>query len=180
MNQENYNWYVLQTYNAIRTRVLFKDEKKKVEKLKKILQETNMLKHVKEFFIPIVEAIDAYGKPYETNLAPGYVYIKMFYTEKIASIIKSSNTFLLMGGFANPTTVDEESVNRFKKNIESKKNELNSFYIGENVVITREDLSGFDGVITEINNKLYSVAIEIFGCTNILQFHEHEIKKITF
>ncbi|OED45453.1 hypothetical protein AB836_00960 [Rickettsiales bacterium (ex Bugula neritina AB1)] len=180
MLENDYKWYLLQTYNVVRTRILFKDEKTKMAKLKNILQRENLWNNVKEVFFPIVEALDAYGKSYETNLAPGHVYINMIYTKKIGELIRVSKTFILMGKFASPTIIDEDSINRFKKNIDNKKNALNSFYVGENVIIIREDLHGFDGIIKEINNNVYSVAIEIFGCTSTYKLLEDEIKKIPF
>lgn len=176
-----YKWYIIQTYNTIKARVVFaNDEKLKSKKLQALINKYELSEYFNEIFVPLIEKKNVMtGEMQEINLAPGYIFIHMILNDKTKNFLLGSKTGFLIGGYNNPKEVTQEEIDRLKKNIALKEQQEQNFYVGESIKIKNRDFVDFDGIITELLPDNYAnVSISIFGRNTIIKFKLTDLEKI--
>lgn len=177
-DENSFKWYILQTYNAINTKLKFvNDEKRRGEKLQSFIEKYNMQKYFNEIFIPIKKKKDC-NKFIEVNCVTGYIFIHAILNSESKKFLMSTNTGYLMGG-SNPKVISDEEINILKTKInDAEKN--SDFYVGEVVKIIHKDFLDFDGVISDLFLKegFANVVITIFGRNTTIKFKLSDLEKI--
>lgn len=181
LGEENYKWYILVTYNTQRAVApIPNDEKRRAQKLQKLISAKHLEGFVKEIFVPIVEQKDFHTQEIiEINLAPGYIFINANLTPEVKELIRYSQIGLLMGGYEKPTEIPESTIQKNKDKIAKKAGEGSSFEIGQVVKIISGNFLDFSGVVTKVldDKGCVEVSISIFGRYESIVFHITEIQK---
>ncbi len=104
-NIENAKWYVIRTYSAYESFV-----QKNIEKM---IENNNLEDYIFDVSIPTEQAVvekNGKRKVVERKKFPGYVYIKMIYTDQLGYLIRTirgASGFVGPEGKALPLTVEE-------------------------------------------------------------------------
>ena len=183
-NNTDYKWYIIQTYNAISAKGNFsQDDKKRLEKIQEVFSKANCAYLIEEVFIAIQEKKNLYTNEMQyNNLAPGYIFVKMFLNNEAKKILTYNQTKIgfIMGGYTKPQIVSEQEITNMKQQIEIKNNSQDAFLIGDVVRITHREFSDFNGIITDLfDNGQANVSISIFGRNTIVKFSVKDLEKIS-
>ncbi len=152
-------WYVIHTYSGY--------ENKVASNLEKVVENRQLQDLIKEIKVPteIVVEIkeDGKTKEVERKIYPGYVIIKMIVTDKSWYAVRNIRGCTgFVGTTTDPIPLTEDEVARL--GVETKKIEV-SYDVGDSVQIVDGPLSGFLGIVDEIDidNNNVRVTVSMFG-----------------
>lgn len=168
-------WYVVHTYSAYENTV-----KATIEKT---VQSRGLQDQILNVSIPLetVTEITETGasKTYERKLYPGYVFVKMVYSDNTWHAIKSIRG---VSGFVGPTGDDpvpltDEEV--YEMGVEKREIVVN-YNIGDTVRILDGPFSSFTGVVEEIeiDKNSVSVVVTMFGRETSVEFELDQVEVI--
>ncbi len=173
-NIENAKWYVIRTFSAYETLV-----KNTLETMTEL---NNLHDYIFEIVIPTEEDIvekNGKRKVVERKKFPGYVYIKMIYTDQVGYMVKSVrgvSGFVGPEGKALPLTADEV------KRIGLEKISAADFHVevGDNVRIVSGPLETFLAVVEEIypDKQKVKVIVHMFGRQTPVELEFNQIEKL--
>ncbi len=173
-NMELAKWYVIRTYSAYETLV-----KKNIESM---ISLNGLQDSIFDIAIPTEEDIvekNGKRKVVERKKFPGYVYLKMIYTEPLGYLIKKIrgvSGFVGPEGKALPLTTDEV------KRIGLEKITAADFHIeiGDNVRIVSGPLETFLAVVDEIyaDKQKVKVIVQMFGRQTPVELEFNQIEKL--
>ncbi|MBN1878618.1 transcription termination/antitermination factor NusG [bacterium] len=157
-------WYAIHVYSGFEERVR--------KHLEKQIEQSGFSDQVEEILIPIdnvVEVKNGKRQIYQKNFFPGYVLIRMEFSEALWYLVKNTPkvTDFISSGKKPAALPDEEVqhiVDQMKAGIEKPKPRVR-FQKGERVRITDGAFANFNGVVEEVNqekNRL-KVMVSIFG-----------------
>ena len=169
-------WYVVHTYSAYENTV-----KATIEKT---VQSRGLQDQILTVSIPMetVTEITESGtsKTYERKLYPGYVFVKMFYSDNTWHAIKSIRG---VSGFVGPAGDDpipltDEEV--YEMGVE-KREIVVGYNVGDTVRILDGPFSSFTGTVEEIDidKNSVSVVVTMFGRETSVEFELDEVEVIT-
>lgn len=156
---ESAKWYVVHTYSGY--------ENKVASNLEKTVENRNLQEFIQEIKVPteIVTEIreDGTSKEVERKLFPGYVFIKMLYTDETWYVVRNIRGCTgFVGPSSKPIPLSSEEVARM--GVESKTVEV-LYSVGDSVRIIDGPLEDFVGVVEEIDTdkNQVRVTVSMFG-----------------
>ena len=170
---ETAKWYVVHTYSGYENTV-----KATIEKT---VQSRQLQDQIIAVNIPqetVTEITDAgVSKTYDRKLYPGYVFVKMVYSDDTWHVIKSVRGVAgFVGASGNdPFPLSEEEV--YQMGVEKKEIVVN-YTVGDTVKILDGPLSSFTGVVEsmEVDKNSVSVIVSMFGRETPVEFELDQIE----
>ena len=156
---EEAKWYVVHTYSGYENTV-----KTTIEKT---VENRSLQDIIYQVAIPmetVTEITDNGPKTYDRKVFPGYVLVKMVMTDDAWYIIKNVRgvTGFVTSGSDKPTPLTDDEV--YQLGME-KREIVVGYKVGDTVAIIDGPLSGFNGVVEELDvekNKV-RVTVSMFG-----------------
>jgi transcriptional antiterminator NusG len=151
-------WYVIHTYAGY--------ENKVASNLEKLVENRKMHDLIHEIKVPtetVVEIKDNKKKEVERKIFPGYVMVKMIVTDDSWYVVRNVHGCTgFVGPASKPVPLTDEEVRRL--GVETKTVEV-SYAIGDNIKIVDGPLTGFTGIVDEIDlvNNQVKITISMFG-----------------
>ncbi len=168
-------WYVVHTYSAYENTV-----KATIEKT---VQSRGLQDQILAISIPMetVTEINESGvsKTFERKLYPGYVFVKMVYSDNTWHAIRSIRGVSGFVGAAgeDPIPLTEDEV--YQMGVEKKEIVVN-YAVGDTVSILDGPFSSFTGVVEaiEVEKNSVSVVVTMFGRETSVEFELDQIEVI--
>ena len=151
-------WYVIHTYAGY--------ENKVASNLEKLVENRKMHDLIHEIKVPtetVVEIKDNKKKEVERKIFPGYVMVKMIVTDDSWYVVRNVHGCTgFVGPASKPVPLTDEEVRRL--GVETKTVEV-SYSVGDNIRIVDGPLTGFTGIVDEIDltNNQVKITISMFG-----------------
>ena len=166
-------WYVVHTYSGYENTV-----KATIEKT---VQSRQLQDQIISIAIPmetVTEITDAgVTKTYDRKLYPGYVFVKMVYSDNTWHVIRNVRG---VAGFvgasgSDPLPLSDEEV--YEMGVEKKEIVVN-YAVGDTVKILDGPLSSFTGVVEsiEVENNSVNVIVSMFGRETSVEFELDQIE----
>ena len=166
-------WYVVHTYSGYENTV-----KATIEKT---VQSRQLQNEIITVAIPqetVTEITDAgVTKTYDRKLYPGYVFVKMVYSDDTWHVIRNVRG---VAGFvgasgSDPFPLSDEEV--YEMGVEKKEIVVN-YAVGDTVKILDGPLSSFTGVVEsmEVDKNSVSVIVSMFGRETPVEFELDQIE----
>ena len=170
---ESAKWYVVHTYSGYENTV-----KATIEKT---VQSRQLQDQIITVAIPqetVTEITDAgVTKTYDRKLYPGYVFVKMVYSDSTWHVIRNVRG---VAGFvgasgSDPFPLSEDEV--YEMGVEKKEIVVN-YAVGDTVKILDGPLSSFTGVVEsmEVDKNSVSVIVSMFGRETPVEFELDQIE----
>ena len=151
-------WYVIHTYAGY--------ENKVASNLEKLVENRKMHDLIHEIKVPtetVVEIKDNKKKEVERKIFPGYVMVKMIVTDDSWYVVRNVHGCTgFVGPASKPVPLSDEEVRRL--GVETKTVEV-SYNVGDSIKIVDGPLTGFTGIVDEIDltNNQVKITISMFG-----------------
>ncbi len=169
-------WYVVHTYSGYENTV-----KATIEKT---VQSRQLQDQIITVAIPqetVTEITDAgVSKTYDRKLYPGYVFVKMVYSDDTWHVIRNVRG---VAGFvgasgSDPFPLSDEEV--YEMGVE-KREIVVSYTVGDTVRILDGPLSSFTGVVEEmdVDKNSVSVIVSMFGRETPVEFELDQVELIS-
>ena len=173
---DNARWYVVHTYSGYENTV-----KATIEKT---IESRGLHDQILAISIPLetVTEITESGvsKTYDRKVFPGYVLVKMVYSDDTWHVIKSVRGVTgFVGTSSNdPIPLSEEEV--YAMGVEKKEIIVN-YAVGDIVRILDGPLSGFTGTVEniEIEKNAVSVVVSMFGRETPVEFELDQVEVVS-
>ena len=173
---ETARWYVVHTYSGYENTV-----KATIEKT---VQSRSLQDQILVVSIPmetVTEITDSgVSKTYDRKLYPGYVFVKMVYSDDTWHVIKSVRGVAgFVGASGNdPIPLSEDEV--YEMGVEKKEIIVN-YAVGDTVRILDGPLSSFTGVVDEldVDKNSVSVIVSMFGRETPVEFELDQVEAIS-
>ena len=173
---ETAKWYVVHTYSGYENTV-----KATIEKT---VQSRNLQEQILAIAIPmetVTEITDAgVSKTYDRKLYPGYVFVKMVYSDNTWHAIRGVRG---VSGFVGPSGEDpipltEDEV--YEMGVEKREIVVN-YAVGDTVRILDGPFSSFTGTVEaiEVEKNSVSVVVTMFGRETSVEFELDEVEVIS-
>ncbi len=169
-------WYVVHTYSGYENTV-----KATIEKT---VESRHLQDQILAVSIPLetVTEITESGvsKTYDRKIFPGYVLVKMFYSDDTWHVIKDVRGVTgFVGTSSNdPIPLTEDEV--YAMGVE-KREIIVSYHVGDSVRILDGPLSSFTGTVEEIDvdKNLVSVVVSMFGRETPVEFELDQVEVVS-
>ena len=169
-------WYVVHTYSGYENTV-----KATIEKT---VQSRQLQEQIVAVSIPmetVTEITDSgVSKTYDRKLYPGYVFVKMVYSDDTWHVIRNVRG---VAGFvgasgSDPFPLSDEEV--YEMGVEKKEIVVN-YTVGDTVRILDGPLSSFTGVVEalEVDKNSVSVIVSMFGRETPVEFELDQVELIS-
>ena len=169
-------WYVAHTYSGYENTV-----KATIEKT---IQSRNLQDQILAIAIPmetVTEITDSgVSKTYDRKLYPGYVFVKMVYSDDTWHVIRNIRG---VAGFvgtsgSDPIPLTEDEV--YQMGVEKREIVVN-YSVGDTVRILDGPLSSFTGVVDniEVDQNAVSVIVSMFGRETPVEFELDQVEVIS-
>lgn len=152
-------WYVIHTYSGY--------ENKVAQDIEKVVENRKLHDLILEVQVPtekVTEITDGKTKVVERKTFPGYVLLKMIYTDDTWHVVKNIRGVTgFVGPGSEPTPLSEKEVEALGVNLGN--NIQVNYAIGDTVTISGTAMDGFSGVVQAINleDGTVDVMISMFG-----------------
>ncbi len=167
-------WYVVHTYSGYENKVM--------TDLEKMVENRGMQDLIQDIKIPteIVTEIGADGKEkqVERKIFPGYVMIKMIVTDDSWYVVRNTRGCT---GFVGPASKPVPLTDKEVENLGVEKRSVEVKYsVGDSVNIIDGPLTGFTGIVDEIdvNANSVRVTISMFGRETPVELELNQIQLI--
>ncbi len=169
-------WYVVHTYSAYENTV-----KATIEKTVQSRQLQDQILCVTIPTETVTEITEAgVSKTYERKLYPGYVFVKMVYSDNTWHVIRSIRGVSgFVGASGNdPIPLTEEEV--YDMGVEKREIVVN-YSVGDTVRILDGPLSSFTGTVEDIDvdKNAVSVIVSMFGRETSVEFELDQVEVIS-
>ena len=151
-------WYVVHTYSGY--------ENKVASNLMTTVENRNLQDMIHEVKVPteiVTEIKDEKTKEVERKLYPGYVFVKMVYTDETWYVVRNIRGCTgFVGPSSKPVPLTEAEV--YRMGVETRVVEV-SYKVGDSVRIIDGPLEDFIGVVEELNveKEYVRVIVSMFG-----------------
>lgn len=151
-------WYVVHTYSGY--------ENKVASNLMTTVENRNLQDMIHEVKVPteiVTEIKDDKTREVERKLYPGYVFVKMVYTDETWYIVRNIRGCTgFVGPSSKPVPLTEAEV--YRMGVETRVVEV-SYKVGDSVRIIDGPLEDFIGVVEELNveKEYVRVIVSMFG-----------------
>ena len=158
-----HKWYVVQVMSG--------HEKKVKKTLEEFMESRGVASDISEILIPtenVSEVKAGHQKVTEKRMWPGYLLMKMNFTEDAWAYVKDTAGVIDFLGGENPVPLSEREVADIMKELEDRQKGVSLKHkveLGDKVKITDGVFINFVGVVTEVNHEKgrLSVMVSIFG-----------------
>ena len=169
-------WYVAHTYSGYENTV-----KATIEKTVQSRQLQDQILTVSIPMETVTEITDSgVSKTYDRKLYPGYVFIKMVYSDDTWHVIRNIRG---VAGFvgasgSDPIPLTEDEV--YQMGVEKREIVVN-YTVGDSVRILDGPLSSFTGVVEsiEVEKNAVSVVVSMFGRETPVEFELDQVEVIS-
>ena len=173
---ENAKWYVVHTYSGYENTV-----KATIEKT---VESRNLQDQIQAISIPLetVTEITESGvsKTYDRKVYPGYVLVKMVYSDDTWHVIKDVRGVTgFVGTSSNdPIPLSEEEV--YEMGVE-KREIVVSYAVGDTVRILDGPLSSFTGTVAaiDVDKNMVNVVVSMFGRETSVEFELNQVEVVS-
>ena len=173
---ENAKWYVVHTYSGYENTV-----KATIEKT---VQSRQLQEQIITVAIPqetVTEITDAgVTKTYDRKLYPGYVFVKMVYSDDTWHVIRNVRGVAgFVGASGNdPFPLSDEEV--YEMGVEKREIVVN-YAVGDTVRILDGPLSSFTGTVEdiEVDKNSVSVIVSMFGRETPVEFELDQVELLS-
>lgn len=152
-------WYVIHTYSGY--------ENKVAQNIKQVVENRKLHDLILEVMVPTERAIeitDGKEKEVERKTYPGYVLLKMVYTDDSWYVVRNTRGVTgFVGPGSEPTPLSEEEVKAL--GVELPTSVHIDFSEGERVQVVGTAMDGFVGIVQKIDieNSSVDVLVSMFG-----------------
>ena len=172
----NARWYVAHTYSGYENTV-----KATIEKTVQSRQLQDQILAVTIPMETVTEiAENGTSKTYDRKLYPGYVFIKMVYSDNTWHVIRNVRGVTgFVGTSSNdPTPLSEEEV--YEMGVEKREIVVN-YAVGDTVRILDGPLSSFTGTVEniEVDKNSVSVIVSMFGRETSVEFELDQVEVVS-
>ncbi len=156
---EGPKWYVIHTYSGY--------ENKVAQDIEKVVENRKLHDLILEVQVPtekVTEITDGVTKEVERKTFPGYVLLKMIYTDDTWHVVKNIRGVTgFVGPASEPTPLSEKEVAALGVDLGTSI-QVN-YAKGDTVTISGTAMDGFSGVVQDINleDGTVDVIISMFG-----------------
>ena len=173
---ETAKWYVVHTYSGYENTV-----KATIEKTVQSRQLQDQILIVSIPMETVTEITDAgSSKTYDRKVYPGYVFVKMVYSDDTWHVIKSVRGVAgFVGASGNdPIPLTEDEV--YEMGVEKREIVVN-YSVGDTVRILDGPLSSFTGIVDqiEVENNSVSVIVSMFGRETSVEFELDQVEVVS-
>ncbi len=173
---DNARWYVVHTYSGYENTV-----KATIEKTVESRQLQNEILAISIPMETVTEITDSgVSKTYDRKVFPGYVLVKMVYSDDTWHVIRNVRGVTgFVGTSSNdPTPLTDDEV--YAMGVEKKEIIVN-YAVGDTVRILDGPLSSFNGTVESIalDNNSVSVIVSMFGRETPVEFELDQIEVIS-
>jgi len=169
-------WYVVHTYSGYENTV-----KATIEKTVQSRQLQNQIIAVNIPQETVTEITDSgVSKTYDRKLYPGYVFVKMVYSDDTWHVIRGVRG---VSGFVgttgnDPVPLTEDEV--YQMGVEKREIVVN-YVVGDTVRILDGPLSSFTGTVDsiEVENNTVNVIVSMFGRETSVEFELDQVEVIS-
>ena len=173
---ETAKWYVVHTYSGYENTV-----KATIEKTVESRQLHDRILAVSIPLETVTEITESgVSKTYDRKVYPGYVLVKMVYSDDTWHVIKDVRGVTgFVGSSSNdPTPLSEEEV--YEMGVE-KREIVVSYSVGDTVRILDGPLSSFTGTVEsiEIDKNAVSVVVSMFGRETSVEFELDQVEVVS-
>ena len=173
---ETAKWYVVHTYSGYENTV-----KATIEKTVESRQLHNQILDISIPLETVTEITDSgVSKTYDRKVYPGYVLVKMVYSDDTWHVIRNIRGVTgFVGSSSNdPTPLTEEEV--YQMGVEKREIVVN-YTVGDTVRILDGPLSSFTGTVEEIeiDKNSVSVIVSMFGRETAVEFELDQVEVIS-
>jgi len=170
------NWYVVHTYSGYENTV-----KATIEKT---IQSRQLQDQILAIAIPmetVTEITEAgVSKTYDRKLYPGYVFVKMVYSDDTWHVIKSVRGVAgFVGASGNdPIPLTEEEV--YAMGVEKREIVVN-YEVGDTVRILDGPLTSFTGTVEsiDVDQNAVNVVVSMFGRETSVEFELDQVEVVS-
>lgn len=174
MDSKDVRWYVIHVYSSYESVVK--------NNLEKMIENNSLQDYIFEIAIPVEEDIvekNGKRKVVERKKFPGYVFLKMIYTDQLWYMITNTRGvtgFVGPQGKALPLTTEEIK----RMGLEKVSAEDFDMAVGDNVKVVSGALETFIGVVDEIypDKQKVRVVVQMFGRQTPVELDFNQIEKI--
>ena len=166
-------WYVIHTYsgyeNKVATDLLTTAENRSLQ---------DMIIDVKVPTEVVTETVGEKTKEVEHKIYPGYVFVKMVYTDETWYVVRNIRGCTgFVGPSSKPVPLTESEV--YKMGVESRVVEV-SYEVGDQVRIIDGPLEDFIGIVEELDtdNNYVKVTISMFGRETPVELELNQAEKL--
>lgn len=171
---EDAKWYVIHTYSGY--------ENKVASTLQTTVENRGLQEMIPDVKVPteIVTEIkeDGSTKEVERKIFPGYVFVKMVYTDETWYIVRNIRGCTgFVGPSSKPVPLTESEV--YKMGVESRVVEV-AYEVGDQVRIIDGPLEDFLGIVNELDtdNNYVKVTISMFGRETPVELELNQAEKL--
>ncbi|MGN0452391.1 MAG: transcription termination/antitermination protein NusG [Ruminococcus sp.] len=167
-------WYVVHTYSGY--------ENKVASNLITTVENRNLQDMILDVKVPteiVTEIKDEKTKEVERKLYPGYVFVKMIYTDETWYVVRNIRGCTgFVGPSSKPVPLTDEEVHRM--GVETRSVEV-SYQVGDTVRIIDGPLADFIGVVDELSvEKNYvRIIVSMFGRDTAAEFELDQAELFT-
>lgn len=151
-------WYVVHTYSGY--------ENKVAQNIERVVENRKLHDLILEVKVPtekVTEITDGKTKEVERKTYPGYVLLKMVYTDDSWYVVRNTRGVTgFVGPDSEPTPLSEDEVRALGVEISSVKV---NFEVGDQVKVSGTAMDGFVGIVQKIDveNSTVDVVVSMFG-----------------
>ena len=169
-------WYVVHTYSGYENTV-----KATIEKTVESRQLHNQILDISIPLETVTEITETgASKTYDRKVYPGYVLVKMVYSDDTWHVIRNIRGVTgFVGSSSNdPTPLTEEEV--YQMGVEKREIVVN-YAVGDTVRILDGPLSSFTGVVEdiEVDKNAVSVIVSMFGRETPVEFELDQVEVVS-
>ncbi len=167
-------WYVVHTYSGY--------ENKVAQDIERVVENRKLHDLILEVKVPtekVTEITDGKAKEVERKTYPGYVLLKMVYTDDSWYVVRNTRGVTgFVGPGSEPTPLSEAEVAALGVDIEPIV-ELD-LHEGDQVQVNGTSLDGFVGIVQKINldERKVDVIVSMFGRDTQATLELHQVKKL--
>lgn len=167
------NWYVIHTYSGY--------ENKVATNLEKMVENRRLQDLILEIQVPtetVVEIKDNMRKESERKIFPGYVLVKMVMNDESWYVVRNIHGVTgFVGTSSKPIPLTRKEIEAL--GVEKKVVKVD-FSIGDNIKVVDGPLSGFIGLVEEIDAEKQKVKVKVsmFGRETIAELEISEVSNL--
>ena len=166
-------WYVIHTYSGY--------ENKVAQNIEKVVENHNLQDFIYEVNVPtekVVEVKDNKTREVERKIFPGYVLVKMIFTDDSWYVVRNIRGVTgFVGSSTKPVPLTEAEVKSL--GVETVQIQVD-YEVGDNVTVVAGPLEGFGGIVNEISteNNCVKVTVSMFGRETPVELELNQVKKV--
>ena len=168
-------WYVVHTYSGYENTV-----KATIEKTVETRQLQDIIHLVSIPMETVTEITDNGPKTYERKVFPGYVLVKMVYSDDTWHVIRNIRGVTgFVGTSSNdPTPLTEDEV--YEMGVEKREIVVN-YAVGDTVRILDGPLSSFTGTVesVDVDKNQVNVVVSMFGRETSVEFELNQVEVVS-